>query len=711
VISSLRLSILSAGCLLIVSAAASAAPPNYPPLYRDTTSYPPFRLTWNVSSDIKQARGVFPSPILPQQAALATEAGLFFTTDAGHTWMPLPEATAQKIGPINAVAFHPLLPGTFYIGSQTSGVWVTTDQGKTFTNIGTKAKGLASDTVIGLIVYTGDPSHQTLLAVHGGAAPGISRSHDSGATWDTVNTDYCFTRIVGGEGSMAEFYLTGATVKDPDIQSFYSCNAVGEFLLELIHDVSPTDLVYAPGIPIPYARDGVLYATTSDAGADSIGCSAFGDSHNVNRLPIKDADGWASVGATWGPSADILNVYLYDPTKAGLVVSSDNFATSHSASSGLPKSTLVKEGAVVRPNTNGTVFYNVMDGTLAIGRVPEEVPVVEVSPPAVELNAHDKKSWRELGLAFQKFTRDTGSPAAAAKALVQGVGDPLVAYKSHQITITAKLPLQPAPPTSVTVDMSRFGGTPAMPMYDDGKHNDGSAGDGVYGTTLAFLPEAHRPPYGVKDWRSSWPGRVALGVTATFADGHHTGAVAVETIYTEINDIKVWRDGAKVDTTTEGGVTVKALDNPREIHNGAVSLTIQAAAGKWTVHLKIPEPERDITSYEAVSFWLHAAGGTPPKEINMQLKDHPEFSDPTTTDPVPTLNGIVPGADDQRIVVPMSQLTGSSPNFQSDHLDEIIISGENTAPCTLVMTDLQVLAHYDKPNSPAAPPSPQPSSQ
>ncbi len=90
----------------------------------------------------------------------------------------------------------------------------------------------------------------------------------------------------------------------------------------------------------------------------------------------------------------------------------------------------------------------------------------------------------------------------------------------------------------------------------------------------------------------------------------------------------------------------------------------------------------------------------------MQLKDKPEFSDPTTTDSIPALNGLVPGADDQHVIIPIGQALGASPHFQVDHLNEIILSGDATAPSTLVITDLQVLAHNDQAAAPASPPPP-----
>jgi hypothetical protein len=633
---------------------------------------------------------------------------LFLTGDTGRTWTPLPEATVEKVGTVNAVAFHPLSPDTFYLASQTKGVWVTTDQGKTFNQIGAKAKGMASDTVTSLIVYTGDPSHQTLLAVHGEAAPGLSRSRDGGATWDVVTTDYCFDRLLGGDGAMGEFYLTGTTAKQHDVQNIYSCSAVGEYPLELVHDVVPTDMAFAP---VPFEKNGTAYVATSDSGLYRVeNGSSTGDIHDIHKLPLKDVDGWASVGVTWGPNADVVNLFLYDPAKLGLVISHDDLATIRTASDGLLVSPLVKEGAVIRPNTNGTIFYAVANESLSIGRVPRDVPVVDLNPPAVELNTSNQKSWKDLADAFQAYSRATGSTVAAARALGQSVGDLQALYHSRQLTITARLPLQPAPPVSVTVDLSRFGGAPDTPLFDDGQHSDGAAGDGVYGTTLAFLPEAHRPAHEDKDWRSSWPGRVALGVTATFADGHHTGAVGVETISTQINDVSLWWGKPIMTTSTEGDVTVAVVDESGEARHGPAALSIKVPKGHWVVHLKIAWEYRDMTSYEAVAFWLRMTDGEAPKEINMQLKDAPEFVDQTTTEPVPALNGIVPGADYQHIIVPTGQLLGSSPHFQTDRLWEVILSGDTTAPATLMIDGLQLLARNDKPSPPAAPaPAPTPS--
>jgi hypothetical protein len=244
-------------------------------------------------------------------------------------------------------------------------------------------------------------------------------------------------------------------------------------------------------------------------------------------------------------------------------------------------------------------------------------------------------------------------------------------------------------------------------LFDDGKHDDGAAGDGVYGGTFIFLPDIYRPRGG--ETRSVWPGRIALGVRATFADGHHQGAVGVVDLFNRINDITVWGTKANVVTSTEGDVTVEPGQNPREIHNGSAALRINAPKGPWSVHFKMPWPAWNTTSYEAVAFWIRMTDGRPPKELYLRFKDAPKFSDATTADPVPALNGIIPGADYQHVIVPLSQVIGSNTHLQTDRVSEVILSGDTDAPATLFVDGLQYLVQYDKPNVPApvapAPPS------
>jgi len=696
------------------------------PLYRDRTAYPSFSLNWNVSTDLAQVTGIFPHPTLTQRAIVATQTGVLLTNDAGRTWNALPQATADNVGPIADVAFHPIAPDTFYLASRTKGVWFTQDQGKTFSQVGSKAKGMASDTVVSLIVYPGDSSHQTLLAVHGDAAVGLSRSRDGGQTWDVVNTDNHFQRIFGGDGHMTQLYLFGSTTKEPDIQSVYTCHTVGEYPSEVVRDVVPTDLFFAP-LPFRQAarqESGFTYLATSDSGLYRINNSSqFGMSYDVQKLAYPGVDGWSSIGMTWGPSPDVMNLYLYDPTKAGLVVVNqdiankedpgDDLTTGITANDGLPVSPLTKEGAVFRPNANGTVGYAVANGALAIGRAAADVPVVTCAPSAFEINPNDDKTWRDLAEQFNKFTADKGHTVDAAKALNQSVPDLTALYRACQVTVTATVPLKPAPPTSVTVDLSRYGGEPDTQLFDDGQHNDGVANDGVYATTFAFLPGRYHPRNEDPEWRCSGPGRVALGVVASYPGGKRRAAVGVVSYFEQLFDLKMWGEGiGSAASDVENGAKAEPFLNPLapnqpayapRRHKGDVAVRLTVPKGPWTVHFKTAYNRHDIDSYAGLSFFIKLEAGEAPKEIYLQLRDEPEFSPPTTTDKVAILHGLTINADYQRVALPISQALGPGSSLQTDHLSEIILSGDSAAPATLVLDDLSAIANYPPP-----PPAPEP---
>ena len=702
------------------AAKPAPAPRPKPTLYRDTTEYSPLNLTWYVSTSQNQVTGVFPHPVIIQRAVLATEKGILLTEDAGHTWAPLPEATVDKVGPINDLAFDPALPDTFYLASDTKGVWVTSDAGKTFSQIGTKAKGMASDRVVSLIVYPGDSSHHTLLAVHG-KTPGLSQSRDVGGTWDVVNADYCFRRVLGGEANLPEFYMIGSKEQEPDIQCVYCSSTVGELLREMARDVVPTDMAFAP---LAYRKAGTVYLTTSDNGLYRIESNELnGNTHEITQPAFKDVDGWSSVGVTWGPSADIVNVYLYDPAKLGLIVTSDDLATYHTASNGLPTGSMVKEGAVIRPNANGTVFYNVANEALAIGRSPEEVPVVNFTPTAFEITANDDKNWHEMAEKFGELINAKTSTLEAAKALSEWAGgDLLKLHRATQLTITARVPLKPSPPTSVTVDLSRFGAGPATPLFDDGQHNDGAANDGVYGTSFTFVPVWHPPNNEVPEWRSTWPGRVAMGVTATYPDGTNRGAVGIVNIITNIPDYTLWPWGVKsVANSVEGGVTIEPFQNPPAPAKPPpppgqpkfdVAARLNVTKSPWKAHFNVDYGHNNFNSYAALSFYLRVEAGEAPKELYLQVRDGPQYSLPVTTDRVPLLKGRELNADYQRIVIPMSQLLASTPQFQTDHFAEIILSGGDTdAPVTLNIEGMQALVTCPPPPpplNPSPPPAPAP---
>lgn len=700
-------------------AAPPAAPKTAPPaaprspgagLFRDAAEYPPLQLTWSTSATLEQVAGIFPHPLLPWRAVVTTDTGLRLTDDAGRTWQTLPGAAADKVGATEKVVFHPSAVNTFYLASRSKGVWVTTDNGQTFTQLGSKANGLAADAIADLIVYPADASDRTLLAVHGAAAPGFSRSLNGGQTWDVLNTTYSFRRLVARESDSVELILCGSTKDEPDVQNLYSCPTPGEFAVEFMRDVLPTDLTF-----VPSARASPLYVATSDGGLYRID----GHQHTIRRLGAKDVN-WASLSSTWGPNADVVNLCLYSPAQLGLVLSTNDLATVQAVPGALV-SPLIKEGAAIRPNANGTVFYAAINGTLAIGRVAADVPVVSLAPVVFTPIHDDVDALNNLVVPFRDFELAAKtSAAAAARELYRWAGNFGDLYRRQQLTITARLPLQPAPPVAVTVDLSRFDGAPDTPLFDDGRHDDGAAGDGVYGLAFCFQPTTHHRAQ--DDWRPDVPGRVPLGVVATFADGHRQGAVGVLGIYPPVKSFYLWdgwwtpegvTEGVTAAVKKESNVPAVAVQNPDEFkHKRSVcALRIETQGQPWSVLLPIPCCGKDdFTSYRGISFWIKAPKGPPPQDVYLQLRDVPVLAEPVTTERVSVRTGMRAGsigADYRRVVLPFSRLLGKNdPPLQTRRIGRIIISGAATAPATLFINDLQILAPGEEKNPADEPPPP-----
>lgn len=674
---------------LILCAGLSAAAPNPPqPLYCDMAEYSPRQLTWSRSAGPGQVGNVFPHPLLPSRVLAASDNGLWLSDDAGQTWAALPQASAEKVGAIRGIAFDPEEAGTFYAASATTGVWVTRDAGKSFQQIGSAASGMAADATADIIVYSGDTTHQTLLAVHGNDAGGISRTRDGGRTWDVLNQDYCFRRILGREKNSSELFLWGSTKGEPDIQTLYFCSSPTEPPVELMRDAMVTDMAFSP------VRDpSPLYVATSDSGLRRINPSRDAS------IPLgKKDESWSSVAASWGPNADVVGLCLYDPSKRGLVFSTDDLAASQTIRGPLV-STLVKEGAAVRPNANGTVFYAVANGTLTVGRSGEKVPSVSVTPAAFEPSREDAQLMESISAAFQDFSRTPGNAAKAAVELQRHFGDLASPYRRAQITIAARLPVAPAPPVSVTVDLSRFGGSATAPLYDDGQHGDGAEGDGVYGLTFCFRPLAHPPR--PDDWRRSWPGRVALGVTATYADGQRQGAVGLAAIYPKIESYDLWaKIFDKAVFYTKGDVAADVIPGPPGVPNGGTNLCVKTGKGPWSVFLRFPWGRNDITGYQALTFRIRAGEGPVPEEIYVQLRDSPELTAPVISDRLPLIAqgvreaGI--GADFRRAVLPFSSLLSGNSKLETGRLDTMILSGDGGPPATFCIDCPRVLATMEE---------------
>ena len=118
---------------------------------------------------------------LPDGKLLAgTVAGLHVSTDGGLTW----KRTGDPALSIQSIAWHPKRPDRVFLGTEGSGVWISSDDAATFHP---SSEGMTNTRVSSLAVFGSD----LLVALsHAGPVSGIHVSHDRGQTFGASGADF-----------------------------------------------------------------------------------------------------------------------------------------------------------------------------------------------------------------------------------------------------------------------------------------------------------------------------------------------------------------------------------------------------------------------------------------------------------------------------------------------------------------------------------------
>jgi photosystem II stability/assembly factor-like uncharacterized protein len=116
------------------------------------------------------------------------------------SWTSLGPVSANSgyvnIGRVNCIAFHPSDNNTYWVGAASGGLWVTTNNGSSWTcltdNNGVLAVSdiaIPSDYATSHVIYiaTGDRDHHDNFSI------GVLKSTDAGATWNTTGLSYPLT--------------------------------------------------------------------------------------------------------------------------------------------------------------------------------------------------------------------------------------------------------------------------------------------------------------------------------------------------------------------------------------------------------------------------------------------------------------------------------------------------------------------------------------
>ncbi|MCA1588783.1 MAG: hypothetical protein LC734_00015 [Acidobacteria bacterium] len=146
-----------------------------------------------------------------------TDTGLYRTYDIDKGWerIPLGEGINHHV---YAVYASPLVPGTIWVGTASSGVIVSTDDGKTWS----KTEGVPHDIPISSI--TGDPKRPNYLYV--GSVQSFYISRDGGRTWLRRGNGLPlgnYTSILINPEDTDEMFVASALEQDGGV--YYSENA------------------------------------------------------------------------------------------------------------------------------------------------------------------------------------------------------------------------------------------------------------------------------------------------------------------------------------------------------------------------------------------------------------------------------------------------------------------------------------------------------
>ncbi|HBC89388.1 MAG TPA: hypothetical protein DCZ94_20805 [Lentisphaeria bacterium] len=622
---------------------------------------------------------VFPHPSMTQRILLAVADGLMISENGGEEWKKIPAADLAKIGRITCMAFVPDRENSFYAGTDGKGVWLTEDCGKTFKQIGSVAKGMASDSIAAFYIFPGDQLFHTLVAAHGDAAPGISRSVNKGETWSSFATDYNVSSIRFRDPGCYDAFIVASKKDAPDIKSIFYGISIDDYWYEAMKDVVPS------GNALPLFKHNPVFSTL-DQGI------VFVSKSDMYRAGPKDV-GFTSVGVTWGRTADEQLMYSYDPKKMGMIASMDAFKTWTAQGAGLYTGDFTKEGSHVRANANGTVFYAMANNNLYVGRQKASgltISSVRTTPSVFEYaGTMYRTRMTTLKQNISKFhqSRSAATASAVLKKDIDGMKDAMTA---GQYSVTAQVSSQGGKAKSVTIDLRMIGGSQKTLMFDDGKHEDGKADDGIYGTTFRLDPWRLRNDEKIGPKR--WPGQIGLTITADGTEGSRYAAVAPIDIYSMPEAFEFYRTRNNMNFQTEGNVSAITTVPAGEAHaipEQCFKLEIKPGAWQATIG---GGGLSDITGYYAISFWIKSSLDSP-DDVLIQMRDSPMYMDPATTeaegiaDPAYIESGMV-GSGWQRVVISLSAILSNSPDFRSTELGALIFSGNCTAPITYWISEI-----------------------
>ncbi len=568
-------------------------------------------LLWSPYRELRDVKGIFCHPTDPLTAWAATSKGLLISVDEGQSWQPVAEATTEKVGLVTNLIVCPARANRLVMGTQDKGLFLSVDGGKSFKPLGDGARKPASAHIAFVDFGDSDPSWRTLYVTHGRAAPGISVSRDLGKTWEVFGKDRFLKSFVKdgdtivAAGSMAE--------TDGEVWGIHRSGFEGQRWEECNRGIRPGQAALPLIRPLRF-----LFSTLE---GDVLQSNDDGRTWYV--VSQVESASWGSLFFTYG-STDAAQVLVgYDPHREGVVLSEARFrpGSLRKANRGLYVGPFVKTGAVCRANANGTIFYIVMNDMLWIGRRPRPktgpaLIQVRCLPPSTRVDSYATRSAEAT--LHERIESAAGSAPGPAdvKAIAQAYNGLSELKGALRFTVEARVehPKGASAIKVVTVDLSILSRGRSVELFDDGKHADGKARDGLWARQMPFSPsDFGKLPN--RDRRPGLPGRAAVTVTAIDTDGASDHWPAVLSIFSRPEPVSLWPGGRGLrfsKTDSEGPVSVSPAGS-QGLNQNADALCFDASGpGPWRGAWIMGAGGMNISGRDALSF--HIKG-----DVNQEL--------------------------------------------------------------------------------------------
>jgi len=643
-------------------ALAALAPAGEGPFRHPDADYPQLSLAWRPATGAISCERAWTHPLLPGTAALSGEQGLALTADGGVTWT---RPSGLPAGAVTGLAFHPARPAESLAATAT-GLWRSRDGGRSYEKM--PAAGLPPAT--GVWFHPRDPLGSIILVAHGEQAPGLSVSSDGGATWRLILGEYHVHRVFTCAIGDLPMAVLAAPVADPGTSSLLCMASLGEKPVEAMRDA----VISGGALPV---HEGKLHFASPRDGLVRLEAPWDHGIGEAVRVPTAQStdNGFAAIDYSWGAHVDRQLLFVFDPLGSGLHYSAGG-ADWYPAGNGLPLGAMVKDGAQFKANANGSRFYAIVNDQAFVGRPLDlrlDGLLVQADPPvALVQSTRHGQAVTALGAGFIAFNKSS-DPLAAARELRGTLDDLDAAVQPGAVLLRARL-AEGQVPERITVDLSRFGGSAAVPLHDDGRHGDGAAGDRTWAATVRIRPS--RLASERDDWRRT-PGILGLSLTAHWPEGARSGAVAPLLVWSVVERLSLSdrHDKPAERLKVEGAELTVVKASKRE----DPEMRLVAKGGPWQLTVRFNYGfgrTVDMARFANVGFdWR---GGP----ARLSLRDQPMFDEPHESAQAEIAGAVLgkPDADGWRAAtVPIATMIPVDSPFNRSELVALVFSGEAKA--------------------------------